>query len=68
MASSDVAHVTPFWYAAYTNAHHEKRMAEHLAGRSVEHFLPRYETVHRSTPKTLLRLTVGLHLRPKPLE
>lgn len=35
------------WYAAYTNAHHEKRVAEQLARRSVEHFLPLYETVRR---------------------
>jgi transcription antitermination factor NusG len=37
----------PLWYAAYTNAHHEKRVAELLARRSVEHFLPLYETVRR---------------------
>src|SRR4029077_3812170 len=37
----------PFWYAAYTSANHEKRVAEQLARRSVEHFLPLYETVRR---------------------
>lgn len=41
------AYVTPFWYAAYTCANHEKRVAEHLAGRGVEYFLPLYEAVHR---------------------
>ena len=30
------------WYAAYTSPRHEKRVAEHLAGRSVDHFLPTY--------------------------
>jgi transcription antitermination factor NusG len=30
----------PRWYAAYTYPRHEKRVAEHLSGRSVEHFLP----------------------------
>jgi transcription antitermination factor NusG len=35
------------WYTAYTNARHEKRIAEQLMRRSVEHFLPVYETVHR---------------------
>ena len=35
------------WYTAYTNARHEKRIAELLTQRSVEHFLPVYETVHR---------------------
>jgi len=33
------------WYAAYTCANHEKRVAEQLAERSVEHFLPLYESV-----------------------
>jgi transcription antitermination factor NusG len=28
------------WYAAYTYPRHEKRVAEYLSGRSVEHFLP----------------------------
>lgn len=37
----------PFWYAAYTSANHEKRVAEQLAGRSVEHFLPIYQVVRR---------------------
>lgn len=37
----------PLWYAAYTRAHHEKRVAEQLAGRSVEHFLPVYESLRR---------------------
>ncbi|HEV2304208.1 MAG TPA: transcription termination/antitermination NusG family protein [Candidatus Acidoferrales bacterium] len=32
-----------FWYAAYTSANHEKRVAEQLVGRGVEHFLPLYE-------------------------
>lgn len=47
VGSRSTAHVTPFWYAAYTCANHEKRVAEHLAGRGVEYFLPLYEAVHR---------------------
>jgi transcription antitermination factor NusG len=35
------------WYAAYTSANHEKRVAEQLSARSVEHFLPLYESVRR---------------------
>jgi transcription antitermination factor NusG len=35
------------WYAAYTASRHEKRVAQQLQERSVEHFLPLYETVHR---------------------
>ena len=35
------------WYAAYTCANHEKRIAEQLSVRSVEHFLPLYSSVRR---------------------
>jgi transcription antitermination factor NusG len=35
------------WYAGYTAARHEKRIAEHLTQRGVEHFLPLYETIHQ---------------------
>jgi transcription antitermination factor NusG len=35
------------WYAAYTSANHEKRVAEQLGLRSVEHFLPLYASVRR---------------------
>lgn len=37
----------PRWYAAYTCANHEKQVAAQLGERSVEHFLPLYDTVHR---------------------
>ena len=39
--------VRPYWYAASTRANHEKNVAEHLTARSVEHFLPLYESVRR---------------------
>ena len=39
--------VNPLWYAAYTSANHEKRVAEQLGVRSVEHFLPLYGSVRR---------------------
>src|ERR1041385_4352834 len=35
------------WYAAYTSARHEKRVADHLDRRQLECFLPLYETVHQ---------------------
>jgi len=35
------------WYAGYTAARHEKRVAEHFSQRGIEHFLPLYDTVHR---------------------
>lgn len=37
----------PHWYAAYTCAQHEKRVAEQLEERAVEHFLPLYASVRR---------------------
>jgi len=37
----------PHWYAVYTCANHEKRVADQFASRSVEHFLPQYESVRR---------------------
>ena len=36
----------PLWYAGYTAARHEKRVAEHFSQRGVEHFLPLYDTIH----------------------
>jgi transcription antitermination factor NusG len=35
------------WYAAYTCANHEKRVAQQLAERRVEQFLPLYQSVRR---------------------
>jgi transcription antitermination factor NusG len=35
------------WYAAYTCAQHEKRVAAELGVREVEHFLPLYNSVRR---------------------
>jgi len=40
-------HTDMLWYAGYTAARHEKRVADHFAQRGVEHFLPLYETIHR---------------------
>jgi transcription antitermination factor NusG len=35
------------WYAIYTNARHEKVVAQQLSQRSIETFLPLYRLVHR---------------------
>ena len=35
----------PRWYAAYTCANHEKRVAAELGARDVEHFLPLYSSM-----------------------
>jgi transcription antitermination factor NusG len=37
--------VAPQWFAAYTSAHHEKAVAERLAQRTIESFLPLYRTM-----------------------
>ena len=37
----------PHWYAAYTCAQHEKRVAAELGAREVEHFLPLYSSLRR---------------------
>jgi transcription antitermination factor NusG len=35
------------WYAAHTRANHEKRVAEQLGLREVEHFLPVYQSMRK---------------------
>jgi transcription antitermination factor NusG len=37
----------PHWYALYTRANHERRVADQLGSRGVEHFLPQYESIRR---------------------
>lgn len=37
----------PHWYAVYTRSRHEKTVAEQLVQKSVEHFLPLYETIRK---------------------
>jgi transcription antitermination factor NusG len=37
----------PRWYAAYTCAQHEKRVAEQFTQRALENFLPQYGSVRR---------------------
>jgi transcription antitermination factor NusG len=51
----------PHWYAAYTSANHEKRVAEQLSARAVEHFLPSYTSVRRWKDR---RVTLQLPLFP----
>jgi transcription antitermination factor NusG len=47
------------WYAAHTRANHEKRVAEQLGRRAVEHFLPLYQSVRKWADR-LKRLEVPL--------
>jgi transcription antitermination factor NusG len=37
----------PVWCAAYTQARHEKKVAEQLGKRGIEHFLPVYHSLRR---------------------
>ena len=37
----------PAWYAAYTCANHERRVAKQFGNRGLEYFLPQYEAVHK---------------------
>ena len=41
------------WFAAYTSANHEKRVATHLLSRSIEHFLPLYQSMRRWKDRTV---------------
>lgn len=43
----EMAMMRPQWYAVYTSANHEKRVAMQLAQRDVENFLPQYESVRK---------------------
>ncbi len=45
--SISAASFEPCWYAAYTCANHEKRVAAELHARTVEHFLPVYSSIRR---------------------
>src|SRR5215469_9800279 len=49
------------WYAAYTAANHEKRVAEQLGLRGIENFLPVYASVRRWKDR---RVTLQLALFP----
>lgn len=39
--------VEPKWYAVYTWAHHERRVAEQMGQREIRAFLPVYRSIHR---------------------
>jgi transcription antitermination factor NusG len=37
----------PRWFAVYTASRHEKRVAQHLAQREIEHYLPLYRSARK---------------------
>ena len=51
----------PEWYAVYTSANHEKRVAQQLTMRHLENFVPLYESVRRWKDR---RVTLQLPLFP----
>lgn len=55
----------PEWFAIYVMPRHEKRIAEHLQARQIEHFLPLYQTRHKW--KDGSKVTVQLPLFPSYL-
>jgi transcription antitermination factor NusG len=48
------------WFAAYTNSHHEKRVASYFAERQIEAFLPLYATRHRWKNRCEMNLELPL--------
>jgi len=42
----------PRWYAVYTWARHEKKVAQHFEERGITYFLPLYTAIHRWNKKT----------------
>jgi transcription antitermination factor NusG len=55
------AYAEPHWYAVYTCANHEKRIAAQFNERAIEHFLPLYETVRHWKDR---RVRIALPLFP----
>lgn len=53
VANLPAGYFEPRWYAAYTSANHERRVATQLGERAVEHFLPQYESVRRWKDRTM---------------
>jgi transcription antitermination factor NusG len=47
MATEDARNTQEPWFAAYTLAHHERRVAQQLEERKIGSFLPTYKSVRR---------------------
>jgi transcription antitermination factor NusG len=62
--AGDIAGVTdgPCWFAVYTTCRHEKRIAQHLTQRYIEHYLPLYRVDRRWRDGS--RVTLELPLFP----
>lgn len=51
----------PRWYVLFVRSNQEKRVAEHLSGRDVEHYLPCYSSLRRWKDR---RVTLQMPLFP----
>jgi transcription antitermination factor NusG len=45
--TTEASYLQAHWYAVYTRSRHEKTVAKQLAHKSVDHFLPVYETLRK---------------------
>jgi transcription antitermination factor NusG len=52
----------PKWFAVYTSSRHEKRVAQHLAQRDIEHYLPLYRSARKWADGS--KVTLDLPLFP----
>jgi transcription antitermination factor NusG len=57
---SDLPDAERRWYAVYTSPCHEKRVAEHLGMRGVDHYLPLYRTHRRWKNRCKVELDLPL--------
>lgn len=46
-ASREVDWLEPKWYALSVKSNQEKKVAQHLSSREIDHYLPAYESVHQ---------------------
>lgn len=59
-AASRASMLAQEWYAVYTTARHEKRVAQHFESRTIEHYLPLYSTHRRWSDGSQVTLSLPL--------
>jgi transcription antitermination factor NusG len=55
-----IADYAPQWFAVFTSPRHEKRVAQHLAAREVDFFLPLYHPTHEWKHRGKMQLDLPL--------
>jgi len=60
MESLPISSETRRWFAVYTAANHEKRVAQHLGVKKIETFLPLYSVTKRWKNRTTVKVEVPL--------